>query len=124
MEYEPGVEVARRRHQRVVAGAAVEHVGIAGGAQPVVAGAAEQLIEVARHAEPVVAGLAMQHVADARGGQEIVGDLVLQPSNHVAACGAIARGSGMVSLCFSALACATMRNALESFRSRQNDSCA
>ena len=43
----------------------------------------------------------------------------------VAASGAIAcAGSGMVSRCFSALACATMRNALESFRSRQNDSCA
>ena len=48
-----------------------------------------------------------------------------RPALRDQAAGAIAgAGSGMVSRCFSAVGCVTMRNALESFRSRQNDSCA
>jgi hypothetical protein len=41
---------------------------------------------------------------------------------YLAASGAIGcAGSGMVSRCCSAVGCETMRNAFESFRSRQND---
>src|SRR2546423_15706868 len=54
-----------------------------------------------------------------------IGNVPRSPTRHDAVPGVIAcAGSGIVSRCFSAVGCETMRNAFESFRSRQNESCA